>query len=94
MNEISSHVEKAIRRFGSQAKLAAVTGVAQPTIHKAMATGRVGVRLAQGIERATGGSITKEELRPDIWPPQFASAPAGASTPARAGPPRELPDAS
>ena len=30
---------------------------------------RVSPKLAIAIERATNGEVTKESLRPDIWPP-------------------------
>lgn len=66
MNEISSHVEKAIEALGSQDKLAQAAGVAQPTVHKALKSGRVGIKLALGIERATGGKVTVDDLRPDF----------------------------
>lgn len=69
MSVISRYVEEAVAKFGSQRKLAIAAGVAQPTIHKAIKTGRVGVRLAQGIHHATRGQITKTMLRPDLWPP-------------------------
>lgn len=31
---------------------------------------RAGHVLAAAIEQATGGKVTRHELRPDIWPPQ------------------------
>lgn len=74
MNGISALVESAVSRFGTQAELAAAAGVAQPTICKAIRTGRVGIRLAQGIEAATGGEIRKSDLRPDVWPRTEAAA--------------------
>lgn len=74
MNEISSHVEKAIAEFGSQASLAQAAGVAQPTIHKALKSGRVGLKLAIGIDRATAGKISKGTLRPDLWPESEVAA--------------------
>ena len=73
MNAVSSLVEAAVVRMGSQAKLAAAAGVTQPTVHKAIASGRVGVRLAAGIDAATNGEISKSALRPDVWPPVEAT---------------------
>lgn len=70
MPGISHLVEQAVAKYGSQAKLAAAAGVAQPTVHKAIKTGRVGVRLAKGIHAATRGRISKSMLRPDLWPPK------------------------
>lgn len=31
-------------------------------------------RLAQAIERATAGAVTRQDLRPDIWPPEDREA--------------------
>ena len=58
----------AIERFGSEAKAAAAAGVSQPVINEAKKTGRVGPKLAIGLDRATGGEISKSDLRPDLWP--------------------------
>lgn len=69
MTGIASLVEKAVAQFGTEAKLAAAAGVVQSTVHKAKASGRVGIRLAKGIDAATSGAISKSDLRPDIWAP-------------------------
>ena len=61
-------VAHAMSLYGSQAALARAAGVSQPVIHEALKTGRVGPRLAMGIERATSGAISKSLLRPDLWP--------------------------
>lgn len=60
-------IKKAIKRFGSQAKLAAAAGISQPVVHRALESGRVGPKLAIGIHKATGGEINKAVLRPDLW---------------------------
>lgn len=43
-----------------------------------MATGWRGKRasrvMALAIERATNGTVTRQELRPDIWPPEDQEA--------------------
>jgi len=68
MSSIGSLVEEAIAVFGSEAKLAAAAGVSQPYINECKHKGRVGPRLALGIDRATNGKISKSALRPDLWP--------------------------
>ena len=61
-------VEQAIRELGSQHKLALAAGVSQPVVNEAKRTGKIGPRLAKGIEAATNGAISKSNLRPDLWP--------------------------
>lgn len=68
MSDISDLVKAAIAILGSQAKLASAAGVSQPVISEAALTGKVGPRLAMGIEKATAGQISKSRLRPDLWP--------------------------
>lgn len=68
MTDVSDLVKAAIAILGSQAKLAAAAGVRQPVISEASRTGKVGPRLAMGIEKATSGMISKSRLRPDLWP--------------------------
>jgi DNA-binding transcriptional regulator YdaS (Cro superfamily) len=62
-------VGRAVSLLGSEAKLAAAAGVAQATINEAKHTGTVGPKLAMGLDRATGGRISRSALRPDLWPP-------------------------
>lgn len=68
MSSVTSLVEEAIASFGSEAKLAAAAGVSQPSVNEAKRKGRVGPRLAMGIDRATQGKVSKSALRPDLWP--------------------------
>lgn len=62
-----------------KAALAAATGTSEGYLWQ-IATGWRGKRpsweLAQAIEEATGGEVTRQELRPDIWPANEAE-PAG-----------------
>ncbi|WP_409564114.1 transcriptional regulator [Methylobacterium sp. J-068] len=62
-----SLIEAAIRLLGSEAKLGAACGVTQGAIWKAKRAGRVSGELAVKIERATEKSITRRDLRPDLW---------------------------
>ena len=67
MEPIKKLIESAIADFGTEAKLAAAAGVSQPVINEAKRTGKVGPRLAIGLETATGGKISRGQLRPDLW---------------------------
>jgi DNA-binding transcriptional regulator YdaS (Cro superfamily) len=69
MSDVKSLIEEAVAEFGSEAKLAEAAGVTQPTINEAKKTGRVGPRLAVGLEKATSGKIPRWVSRPDLWEP-------------------------
>jgi prevent-host-death family protein len=71
MSQIRELIERAISLLGSEAKLAAAAGVAQPSINEAKKKGRVGAKMAAGIDAATDGRVSKNQLRPDLWPKQF-----------------------
>ena len=62
---------------GRLAQLADATG-ADPQWLYQVATAWRGKRasyaLAQAIERATDGAVTRQDLRPDIWPPEEKEA--------------------
>lgn len=72
MTQVQQLIEQAIRRFGSEAKAAAAAGVSQPVINEAKRTGRVGPKLALGLDKATNGEISKAALRPDLWEEEAA----------------------
>lgn len=72
MTNVQHLIEQAIRRFGSEAKAAAAAGVSQPVINEAKRTGRVGPKLAIGLDKATNGEISKSALRPDLWEEEAA----------------------
>lgn len=72
-------IEKAIGILGSQAKLAEACGVKQPSIWQAKDSERVSAELAMAIEKATEGSITARELRPDLPWPEYAADASQAS---------------
>lgn len=61
-------LERAIAIVGSAEELAAVTKTPKTTVsswrHKSK---RVGASKALAVERATGGKVTRHELRPDIF---------------------------
>lgn len=71
MNEIEvrAHLEDAIRKAGSQGKLAARCGVSQQSIWKAKEIGRCSFELANRIELALQGYVKARDLCPDFpWP--------------------------
>lgn len=68
MEHIRELIDKAIVRFGSEAALARASGVSQPVVHEARKNGRVGPKLAMGLEKAMDGEISRSDLRPDLWP--------------------------
>lgn len=67
MNPTTHAVQKAITLMGSQAALARAIGKSQPAVYK-WAKGRAlpTWQSAIAIERATGGRVTRHEVRPDI----------------------------
>lgn len=66
---MTNYLEQAIDILGSQQKLADSVGVSQPTVWHWINAGnkRVPAEYCLGIEEATGGKVTKEMLRPDIF---------------------------
>lgn len=68
MDTVTTLIQRAIDRFGSEAAAAKAAGVSQPTLNEAKKTGRVGPKTAMGLDKATDGEISKSALRPDLWP--------------------------
>lgn len=66
-DHVKSLVASFIGRFASQTQAASAAGVSQPALSEALKLGRVGPRLALGIDAATDGEIAKSDLRPDLW---------------------------
>ncbi len=68
---------KAIAIVGGQTQLARLLGVKQAHVwHWLKKAGRVPGEHVLAIEKATGGEITRHQLRPDLYPdPQAADAP-------------------
>lgn len=73
---IATEIEKAVKLAGSEAKLGRAAGFSQVAINKAKHRGSVSAEMAAGIDRATGGAISKETLRPDLFgaPPNSSDA--------------------
>jgi DNA-binding transcriptional regulator YdaS (Cro superfamily) len=56
---------------GTDTALAAVIGITQQSVNDVVRAGRPAPwRWCIPIERATGGKITRHQLRPDVYPPE------------------------
>jgi len=65
MNET---MQRAADACGGQAKLARLIGVTNPTVNQWVRGSRpVPIERCPDIERATGGAVTRRDLRPDDW---------------------------
>ncbi|MCK8785236.1 helix-turn-helix domain-containing protein [Roseomonas sp. NAR14] len=71
--------ERAIELAGGLTKLADLVGVKPSSVFK-WRVRRVPAERVLAVERATGGKVTRHELRPDLYPPADAH-PAPASAP-------------
>jgi DNA-binding transcriptional regulator YdaS (Cro superfamily) len=73
------HVARAVDAAGSQRQLADVMGCAQQTVSKLL-NGEITIDAdwALRIERATGGSVSRHDLRPDLFGPHPAPTEAAA----------------
>jgi DNA-binding transcriptional regulator YdaS (Cro superfamily) len=60
-------IQKAVDLCGSQSELGRRVGVAQGHVWYWLKTGKVSPLKAKDVERATGGQVTAEELRPDVF---------------------------
>jgi hypothetical protein len=64
--QIISAVKRAIALFGSEELLAKSAGVSQPAINKCKRTGKIGIKVATGIHRATKGQVHFVDLVPSL----------------------------
>ncbi|OJF97600.1 transcriptional regulator [Pararhizobium antarcticum] len=73
MTQFRFHIERAIEVHGSQVKLAQAVGCSQQYISWLLSDAKqISVEKAVDFERATGGKVSRHDLRPDF----FGSAPA------------------
>lgn len=82
-------LDSAIAQVGGVGKLAAALGVSQPVISNWRARGtKIDAAHCVAIERATGGAVTRCDLRPDdwqdIWPELAVAEPAQTPAPTHA----------
>ncbi|MCU1787490.1 helix-turn-helix domain-containing protein [Pectobacterium polaris] len=60
-------IKRAIRMAGSQKKLADILGVSQPTVWRWLhGKKKPSIDSVKTIEKVTAGTVTCEELRPDV----------------------------
>lgn len=64
---IKKHIERAIGHHGSQVKLAEVIGCSQQQISYLLRAKNITADMALKIDSATGGAVSKHEMRPDIF---------------------------
>ena len=60
-------LNKAIKIFGNQSRLAVALGCSQHAVWSAVKRGRVSAQMAVAIERATRGAVKRAQLRPDLF---------------------------
>ena len=74
MNTGIEALKRAKSLLGSEAALAAVVGVKQPSVNHILNRGKyVPAKWCLAVERATEGAITRHELRPDLYPTNEAA---------------------
>lgn len=66
--DVRDHIQEAVKRAGSEAKLGEATGYSQNGIWQAIRRGRVSPKMALAIHRFTQGDVPASSLRPDLWP--------------------------
>ena len=64
------HFKRAIAIKGSQPKLAKAIGCSQSKISWLLCVAKqIDAEDALAVDRATGGAVSKSQLRPDLWAP-------------------------
>lgn len=63
---VMEHLKRAIEHVGSQAELARRVNVVQQVVSNWLRRGNVPADYCPSIERATGGTVRCEDLRPDV----------------------------
>lgn len=70
----STPFDRACEIIGSQTQVAKVVGVCQQAVSKVrLSNRRISAEWVIPIERATGGRVTRHELRPDLYPASEAA---------------------
>lgn len=67
MTTIRDHIESAIKLRGSQAKLADAMGCSQQQISYLLKADSITAEMAIKVDAATGGAVSRHDLRPDIF---------------------------
>lgn len=66
---MKSYIEIAVKAANGQRSLARMLGVSPSYVHKMVKTNHVPAEQCRKIEAITGGKVTAEQLRPDIFLP-------------------------
>lgn len=69
-------LEIAIRLAGGVPTVAKTMDISQPAVHRWRARGKAPAGRVIDLERATGGRVTRYELRPDVFGPAPTDAAA------------------
>lgn len=67
MQSLRDHIEAAIDDLGSQAKLADAMGCSQQQISYLLKAKSITAEMAVKIDAATGGRVSRHDLRPDLF---------------------------
>ena len=68
-----SAIKRAVEAVGSQARLAELLSVTPQAVHLWVRKNYVPATRVLGIEAATGGRVSRHELRPDLYPVEVAA---------------------
>jgi len=69
MAKWKDHLKRAVSQKGSQNRLAVAMGCSQAKVSwLLLSADKIKAEDAVAVERATGGQISKHDLRPDIFP--------------------------
>jgi len=69
MATLKDHIENAVKHYGSQAKLAEALRCSQQQISYLLKASSVSAEMAKKLDEATGGAVSRHDLRPDIYGP-------------------------
>jgi len=62
-----SAIKNAVAKVGGQSELARVLGIRPQSVQSWVKAGEVPLRRVVEVEAATGGAVTRYELRPDFF---------------------------
>lgn len=67
MSKLTELIETAVSAYGSQAKLATAMGCSQQQIAYLLKASNITPEMALKVHEATAGTVSKHDLRPDIF---------------------------
>lgn len=65
--KLMTAIERAINEVGGQTAMARLLNIRPQSVQSWVSSGSVPIARAVEVERATGGVVTRRELRPDIF---------------------------